>query len=80
MIIKQDKLLRELFVEAAEIGDEDARDAHLEKACGGDAELRKRVEVLLAIEAGSEPPPEAFSPELPEPILGTCIGPYTLQE
>src|SRR4051812_9846036 len=41
------KLVKEIFLEAAELPDEAARAAYLDKACGGDAGLRARVEALL---------------------------------
>src|SRR5262249_59666642 len=41
------KRVKEIFLEAVELSDEAARAAHLEQACGGDAELRARVEALL---------------------------------
>ena len=41
------KRVKEIFLEAAELTDEAARMAYLDKACGGDAGLRARVEALL---------------------------------
>src|SRR5215472_6157989 len=41
------KRVKELFLEAAELSDEAARAAHLDKACGADAGVRERVEALL---------------------------------
>jgi len=41
------KRVKEIFLEAAELPDEAARTACLDKACGGDAGLRARVEALL---------------------------------
>src|SRR5215470_13737316 len=41
------KLVKEIFLEAAELPDEAARTAFLDRACGGDAGLRSRVEALL---------------------------------
>ena len=38
---------REIFLDAIEIEDLDRRRAHIESACGGDAELRQSVEALL---------------------------------
>ncbi|MEK6234221.1 MAG: hypothetical protein N2C14_05890, partial [Planctomycetales bacterium] len=43
---------REIFLSAVEIEDPEARKAHLESACGGDAELLARVEALLASHDG----------------------------
>ncbi len=39
--------VKEIFLEAAEQRDEAARAAYLDRACGGDAGLRERVEALL---------------------------------
>jgi eukaryotic-like serine/threonine-protein kinase len=39
--------VKEIFLEAAEQPDEAARDAYLDRACGGDATLRDRVKALL---------------------------------
>ncbi len=39
--------VKEIFLEAAEQPDEAARAAYLDRACGGDAGLRERVEALL---------------------------------
>src|SRR4051812_37438271 len=41
------KRLKDIFLEAADLPDETARAAYLDKACGGDAGLRARVEALL---------------------------------
>src|SRR5262249_22076414 len=41
------KRVKEIFLEAAELPDEAARAAYLDKSCGGDAGLRARVEALL---------------------------------
>jgi serine/threonine protein kinase len=41
------KRVKEIFLEAAELPDEAARAACLDKTCGGDAGLRARVEALL---------------------------------
>jgi hypothetical protein len=55
--------LRELFLEAAEIEDAEARATFLDRACGQDADLRRRVEELLAAdqEVGQPPPQPAAS-------------------
>ncbi len=45
--------LMTLFTEALERTDPADRAAYLERACGGDADLRRRVEVLLAAHAGA---------------------------
>ncbi|QDU23600.1 serine/threonine-protein kinase [Urbifossiella limnaea] len=41
------KRVKEVFLEAAELPDGAARSAFLDRSCGGDADLRGRVEVLL---------------------------------
>src|SRR5271165_3668455 len=41
------KRVKEIFLEAAELSEEAARAAYLDKACGGDTGLRSRVEALL---------------------------------
>jgi serine/threonine protein kinase len=41
------KRVKEIFLEAAELADEAARTAYLDRACGTDAGLRARVEALL---------------------------------
>ena len=38
---------RDIFTAALQITDPEERSAYLGQACGGDAELRRRVEVLL---------------------------------
>jgi serine/threonine protein kinase len=45
--------LMTIFTEAQELSDPSARAVYLEHACGGDADLRGRVEALLAADAGS---------------------------
>ena len=44
-----------LFLNASELADPAARVAYLERECGGDAELRARVEALLAADGGGAP-------------------------
>src|SRR5262249_54128945 len=63
------------------------RSAWLDQECGGDAALRKRIDVLLQAfeQAGSllENPIVAPRPTIDEPISerpGTVIGPYKLLE
>jgi formylglycine-generating enzyme required for sulfatase activity len=41
------KRVKEIFLEAADLSDEAARAAYLDKACGADAGVRERVEALL---------------------------------
>ena len=40
------KRVKVIFLEAAELSDEAARAAYLDKACGADAGVRERVEAL----------------------------------
>ena len=44
-----------LFLNASELADPAERAAYLERECGGDAELRARVEALLAADGGGAP-------------------------
>jgi hypothetical protein len=38
---------KDIFITALQITEPDARSAYLAQACGGDAQLRRRIEVLL---------------------------------
>src|SRR5262249_30683227 len=84
---------RDLFIAALQIEDATQRSAYLDKACGADAELRQRVDVLLETfpQAGSFLQQPAASPDatsdlprteaagsLPTEAPGTVIGPYKL--
>src|SRR4029077_12575136 len=44
--------VKSLFLEASELADPAERAAYLERECGADAELRQRVEALLAADDG----------------------------
>src|SRR6516162_3155215 len=44
--------VKSLFLEASELADPAERAAYLERECGADAELRQRVEALLAAHDG----------------------------
>ena len=79
--MKSEKLLREVFVEAAEIENSEVRAAYLDEACDGDEAFRERVESLLTFDSQGELSKisEPFSPVL-EPELGLLIGPYKLLE
>src|SRR5262245_61393972 len=44
---------QDLFTAALRITDPDERSAYLAQACGGDAELRRRVEILLRTHDGA---------------------------
>ena len=46
---------KSLFLNASELTDPAERAAYLERECGGDAELRARVEALLAADGGGAP-------------------------
>ncbi len=46
---------KSLFLTASDLTDPAERAAYLERECGGDAELRARVEALLAAEGGGAP-------------------------
>src|SRR2546422_347272 len=56
---KPPRTLRELFLDAIDIENDDARAAFLEEACGGDQILRRRVEELLASDRRPEAPASA---------------------
>src|SRR5262245_18222137 len=78
-----DEVFEEAFRRAA--GQDRAR--YLDEVCGGDLELRRRVERLLRAlsEAGSflEAPAQDPSPTVDQPPVespGTVIGPYKLIE
>ena len=45
---------KSLFLTASDLTDPAERAAYLERECGGDAELRARVEALLAADGGAE--------------------------
>src|SRR6516162_771972 len=67
----------DLFIAALERDDPAERDAYLAQACGGNADLRRRVERLLRLhgQAGSflEPPPVAPG-ETVDPQTGAFRG------
>jgi serine/threonine protein kinase/tetratricopeptide (TPR) repeat protein len=69
---------KSLFLAASDLSDPAERAAYLERECGGDAELRARVEALLRANDDSPPSaPEArratgaFAPEVPAEVLTT---------
>jgi WD40 repeat protein/serine/threonine protein kinase len=77
---KPKRRLREIFLEAAELLDPEARATYLDNACGADVELRKRVESLLAIEKAAGPGAEtqvSAEPGFEQPA-GERIGHYKL--
>jgi WD40 repeat protein len=74
--------LRELFLEAVEIEDAGPRAAFLNQACGEDADLRRRLEALLAADQAAGPTPPRPAPPDPRPGegVGSVIGRYKLLE
>jgi serine/threonine protein kinase/tetratricopeptide (TPR) repeat protein len=66
-----------LFLTASDLADPAERAAYLERECGGDAELRARVEALLRADDPPQPAPELkaatgnFTPEAPAEELTT---------
>jgi serine/threonine-protein kinase len=79
--------VEEIFLAALEIEGQEARSSYLDKVCG-DAELRRHVERLLALDAqaGSFLAPPASRPTITVESSrlaegpGTVIGPYKLME
>jgi serine/threonine protein kinase/Flp pilus assembly protein TadD len=75
-----------IFLDALDTASAEEREAFLDRACGGNSELRARVESLLAAseQAGSflDEPAAAISPTIDEPSVSerpsTMIGPYKL--
>lgn len=79
--------IREIFIEAVQIEDAQAREAYLDAACQGDAELRQSVTDLLADQAVDQscfldrPVIGLATIEYPgAAMVGTQIGPYKLRE
>ncbi|MFO0957042.1 MAG: serine/threonine-protein kinase [Isosphaeraceae bacterium] len=68
--------VKEIFLEAAERRDRALRIAYLDRACGGDDELRNRVEALLRShdEGGSILDVPADAPTLPDPAREVRSG------
>src|SRR5689334_8199004 len=75
-----------LFHAARRLADPEARGAYLAQACGGDPELRGRVERLLCVceqePSFLESPAFVETMEMPDSAEqpGTVIGPYKLLE
>ncbi len=70
--------VKTLFLEASDLASQAERVAFLDCECGGDAELRARVEALLAVQDRAGPVPNAdatgvFDPTAAETIAGTQI-------
>src|SRR5262245_30171095 len=86
-MIDIDSDARAIFYEALDRGSPEQLGDYLEAACGGDAELRRRVENLLRAhrDAGnflggsSSPEGTVERSSIPE-VPGTVIGPYKLLE
>jgi serine/threonine protein kinase len=64
--------VKSLFLEASDLADPVERAAYLDRACGGEAELRARVEALLA---AHEKPGNVL--DMPPAELGQARGPGT---
>src|SRR6266853_441869 len=77
---KPARTLRELFLEAVDIEDDNAQATFLEEACGSDELLRRRLEELLASDRLSRPPAAAPVGSPQEAEIGTRIGHYKLLE
>jgi serine/threonine protein kinase/tetratricopeptide (TPR) repeat protein len=80
--------LKSIFGRALEIRSNAEREAYLDQACGGEAELRAEVESLLQAQEGAggffdglrpSPGPTVDQPSVSEKP-GTAIGPYKLLE
>src|SRR5438876_8856995 len=81
------KSIDRIFWDAAQLGSDQEREAYLVRACGGEVDLRQRVEELLRLQANArdflESPPPALAATVDEPLTerpGTVIGPYKLME
>jgi len=75
----------DVFSQALDLTDPSARQNFLDQACGGQPELRQRIEDLIrnAAQASQflENPPSAIGPTVDQPsseAIGTKIGPYKL--
>src|SRR6516164_4734848 len=86
-MINSPEKIEQIFSEALQQASEDDRKAYLDRACGGDQELRRVVEKLLRAqpkaakfleEPLAEPAATAGEPVSERP--GTIIGPYKLLE
>jgi serine/threonine protein kinase/WD40 repeat protein len=80
MSLHASRNLRELFLEAVEIEDTHARAGFLDRVCGEDANLRRRLEELLAADQAAGPAPALPAPADPHPGegVGSVIGRYKL--
>ncbi len=79
---------KSIFLAAVDLADAVERGAFVERSCGGDAALRKRVDDLLRAYGQPDGPLDKLaaalaSTEISEPIreqVGATIGPYKLME
>lgn len=80
--------IEEVFHEVSELGGAE-REARLEALCGEDLDLRREVEALLRHDAEDPDldrpwpvgtPPEGSETPIDDPLLGTSVGPYTIDE
>jgi serine/threonine protein kinase len=75
--------VKEIFADALDLP-ADQREAFVESACAGNAELREKVSLLLAVHAKSDAATSdgATTTHAPHTVdlAGTVIGPYTLIE
>jgi prepilin-type processing-associated H-X9-DG protein len=76
----------DIFCDALELGSSAERAAYLDRACGGDADLRRRVERLLEAHAAADsfltagPLAAASTTDQVVEAAGTVVGPYKLLE
>jgi serine/threonine-protein kinase len=76
----------DIFCDALELASPGERAAYLDRACGGDADLRRRVERLLEAHAEADgflaagPSVAAATADLVAEAGGTVLGPYKLVE
>src|SRR5262249_35467296 len=72
------KSIDEIFWDAAQLAAPAEQEAYLDRACGDDADLRRKVELLLRARSKAEGFLEA--PPAHREGGGTVIGPYKLLE
>src|SRR6516225_4845905 len=76
----------DIFCDALELASSAERAAYLDRACGDDADLRRRVQRLLEAHAAADsflaagPAVAAATTDLVTEAPGTVIGPYKLLE
>ena len=66
---------KSLFLAASDLADPAERAAYLDRECGGDAELRARVEALLAADDGGGPVLEGDATGMSEPTSHATVEP-----